>query len=167
MSILSITDPIGIHPGKLTTHLKNNLLLLNYLGTLSLVCCFNGYIAVKGMDTKYRKPANALLLIYALICLAFGVMEKNVVVMILSLIGIYLGYLHIMSFRKGTVYHLKGMIGGGIGLHTAFIVGGGVRYLPKFFLNLGWFGWVLPTLIGITISRYFETRYKEKLNFKS
>jgi hypothetical protein len=39
------------------------------------------------------------------------------------------------------------MIGSGIALHTAFIAGGGSRFMPNFIQELGWVSWVIPTLL--------------------
>ena len=60
----------------------------------------------------------------------------------------------------GIYAHLEGMIGGGIGIHTAFVAGGGTRFLPKFLLDLGWIAWVLPSILGIMAMEY----YKQKIS---
>ena len=79
----------------------------------------------------------------------------------LSLVGISIGFISFRHDKREIRYHIENMIGAGIGIHTALLVGGGNKLLPSFLTNLGWYSWVLPSVIGIVASKLITKKFNK------
>jgi len=118
-------------------------LLLN--GLLLAIGLFLGYSAVGG------SPMAVLFYIFAGLCIVTA--------------GTNLRFCLKRKVTRGEqiIAHIGGLVGAGIGSHTAFFVFGASRYLSEFLSGYaGMIPWVLPGIIGTIIIRQQSKKYRPR-----
>jgi hypothetical protein len=144
-----------VHPEASSSEAKVFSLFLSLLGILSAVSCLNGWTAVKLKNNFINFKTilvNIALAWISISSLFIALISQQFVIAIAGILGLNVCFPYLREWLKpkSTAYqefHLNYMIGSGIALHTAFIAGGGSRFMPNFIQELGWVSWVIPTLL--------------------
>lgn len=178
ISSMTIHDPVGTHPGldfpvPLITGVFGWMML--YLAILTVNLAWYGWECVQNRRAhpRHRRLLNllsqAVLLIAAANCLWQGWLLRDyfllegrvepLLMMGISMVGFAtVGTNLWFMFKRnpGTLdwlkEHLKGLVGAGISVYTAFLAFGAVRFVPELALNPGL--WAVPLVTGLTIILY-------------
>lgn len=144
-----------IHPDWLEMEAKAFSLFLSGLGFASAIGCLNGWIAANRPHRVINLPtitANCILLVVSLVLFGIAAHWSQVIIALAGALGLnislpYLKESYRRSSKSWKVIHIQYMMGAGIAVHTAFVAGGGSRFMPNYITELGWMGWLLPTLL--------------------
>lgn len=155
LSILTFQFTPIVHPGWNIEDAKVFSLFLSGLGFLSAIGCLNGWTAVNKKEQYFATKmfvANVSLLVFSGVLIGLAIWKQHILLVVSGTLGLNICFPYLRSHFKGLVpdwreTHISYMMGGGIALHTAFVAGGGSRYMPEFVRQLGWFGWLLPALL--------------------
>jgi len=170
MSLLTLYDPIGTHP-----HMEGLFdeifiraifgWLMLHMGILTVNLAWYGWLCVLNRrdHAANRSPLNmglqAAVLIAALNCAWQGWLAGQYLMIGLSVVGVATGVtilMFILSATPGPMVwqkeHLKGLVGCGISVYTAFFAFGSVRILPE--LALHPVLWAIPLTIGVLMILY-------------
>ncbi len=130
----------------------------------------------KGLSDSYRKKHmafNALITLAGILLFAYGIYLKGegagILMLIFGILGMSSGRDVLTSYHKknkNTSWieeHISGMLVSGIAGYTAFAVFGGSNFFREYLTGY-WsiIPWVAPTIIGITIIRYYKNAYLKK-----
>jgi hypothetical protein len=165
MAGAALLDPALIHPHRSPESSRVAALFLSYLGVVSVVMVHNGWAVVRlkrqpaRLRAGWRVGLNVVALISAAAMLLYGFLRGAPLLCAMSPIGFLVGrsYLNTLkAFDAGikTAWlheHIGAMCTGGIAVHTAFIAGGGARFLPAWVGGLGWWVWLVPTAVGVPL----------------
>jgi hypothetical protein len=177
MAITVILDPTTIHSNQPARASQEFALFLTYLGILSMTCVVNGRAYDRHQSDLRRIGSpqfitlNGLTALSAVLILLYGIATGNILFIALSIPGLHVGQKNLRYMRtvKTTqpsprdwfFAHFGEMIGGGIAVHTAFLAGGGSRFLPEVLHNLGWWLWLVPSVVGLIAIRILNRRFGE------
>lgn len=176
MSAASLTAPDTIHPGVSVERVRTVALFLGYLGLVSVVIVHNGWVTARrhrdpdSLRAPWRRALNIGLIVASAASVVYGVMTSSIVMAALSPVGFLTGkgWLEftkkIDEPRAWFFEHMSSMLAGGIAVHTAFLAGGGTRFLPAFFTELGWKMWLLPTAIGVPAIILWSRHYRRQFS---
>lgn len=139
--------------------------MMIYLATLTVNLAWYGWSCVRnrGDHGAHRRPLNyalqGVLAAAALNCFLRGLALGQPLMMGVSFVGfatVGTNLFFMLKRRPGAVEwlkeHLKGLVGAGISVYTAFFAFGAVRLLPEAALNPAL--WAAPLLTGLSIILY-------------
>ncbi len=170
MSVLTLAEPIGTHP-----HLADRFdavfiraifgWLMLHMGILTVNLAWYGWLCVlnRRHHLANRTPLNlflqAAVIVAALNCALQGVLSGQYLMIGLAVVGVATGVTNLvfllnpkpapMAWQKE---HLKGLVGAGISVYTAFFAFGSVRILPE--LALHPVMWAIPLTTGVLMILY-------------
>jgi hypothetical protein len=165
---LTIFDPVGTHP-----HLDFEPVLIQgifgwmmlYLAILTVNLAWYGLMCVKqrrdhaGNRSRINLALQAVLAVAAANCAWRGIRLEQILMVGISFVGfatVATNLWFIYKPRHGPLdwlkEHLKGLVGAGISVYTAFFAFGAVRLMPELALHPGL--WSVPLVTGLTIILY-------------
>lgn len=170
MSILTLIDPTGTHP-----HLEGMFdavfiraifgWLMLHMGILTVNLAWYGWLCVLNRrdHAANRTPFNlglqAAVILAALNCATQGILAGQYLMVGLAIVGVATGVTNlafILGARPAALIwqkeHLKGLVGCGISVYTAFFAFGSVRILPE--LALHPVMWAVPLTAGVLMILY-------------
>ena len=181
ISICTLIDPVSTHlhlmehpefGGAETIRAIFGWMML-YLAFLTINLAWYGWRCVK---TKNNRAANrrwenllsqAILLVLSVNCLVHGLEVGHPLVIGISFVGLATVATNLWFLYKpklGRVdwllEHIKGLVGAGISVYTAFFAFGAIRYLPEAALTP--FLWAIPLVTGLAIIIYQQTTVRRK-----
>lgn len=130
----------------------------------------------KGLSDSYRKKHmafNVLITFAGVLLFTYGIYLKGqgaaVLMLIFGILGMTSGRDVLASYQgknKNSSWieeHISGMLVSGIAAYTAFAVFGGSNFFREYLTGY-WsvVPWVMPTIVGITIIRYYKNSYLKK-----
>jgi hypothetical protein len=166
MAGAALADPVLIHPHRSPGSSRVIALFLAYLGVVSVVMVHNGWAVVRlkrqpaRLRAGWRVGINYAALVGSAAMLLFGLWRGAPLLAAMSPIGVltaksYLDTLKALDTGDKAAWlreHIGAMCTGGIAVHTAFIAGGGARFLPAWVGGLGWWVWLVPTAVGVPLT---------------
>ncbi len=170
MSLLTLYDPIGTHP-----HLEGRFdevfiraifgWLMLHMGILTVNLAWYGWLCVLNRRdhmanrSRFNLGLQAAVIIAALNCALQGWLSGQFLMIGLSVVGVATGVTNlffILNPRPAPMVwqkeHLKGLVGCGISVYTAFFAFGSVRILPE--LALHPVLWAIPLTTGVLMILY-------------
>ena len=167
MSSLTLYDPIGTHP-----HLEGMFdvvfiraifgWLMLHMGILTVNLAWYGWQSVLNRrdHAANRRPLNLwlqpILAAAAINCAIQGIIAGQYLMVGLSLVGIATAWTNLNFILNANPSrhmwqreHLKGLVGCGISVYTAFMAFGSVRIMPELALHPGM--WAIPLITGVAI----------------
>ena len=169
---LTLLDPVGTHP-----HLEFEPALIEgifgwmmlYLAVLTINLAWYGWSCIRGRrDHAFnRRPFN-LFLQFAVTataanCAWHGILLGQFLMLGISMVGFATAATNLWFIYKPhrgpqdwLKEHLKGLVGAGISVYTAFFAFGAVRLMPELALNPGL--WAVPLVTGLAIILYHWRR---------
>jgi hypothetical protein len=164
MALLNLHDPAGTHPHIKDADFTRNIFgwMMLYLGVLTVNLTLYGWNALLNRrdHALHRSTANlglqALLLALSLNTAIRGLIFGQPLMVGISAIGfatVGTNLAFMLRARPAPVYalreHVKGLIGTGISVYTAFLAFGAVRFVPELALHPGL--WAIPLVVGLGI----------------
>jgi len=172
MACLTLYQPVVTHPHlSMPTPIISGIFgwMMLYLGFLTINLSWYGRECVrhKRAHAGHLKPRNflsqAVLMGLAVNCLVQGWLISQLLMMAISFVGIATVVTNLRFMLKRmpdrTAWlreHLKGQVGAGISVYTAFMAFGAVRLAPQLALNPIY--WSIPLSIGLSIILYHWIR---------
>jgi hypothetical protein len=162
MAFLNLHDPAGTHPHIADPEFTRNIFgwMMLYLGVLTVNLTLYGWNALLNRrDHRANRSLGNLLLQLVLLLLSANTAIRGVLVEQPLMIGIStIGFATVgtnlwfmLTPRPRPVYalreHVKGLIGTGISVYTAFLAFGAVRFVPELALHPGL--WAVPLVTGL------------------
>jgi hypothetical protein len=181
ISSMTLADPVGTHP-----HLDFEATLIQgifgwmmlYLAVLTINLSWYGWSCIRGRrDHQFNKrPFNLFLQLAVTVtaanCMWHGILLDQFLMIGISFVGfataatnlwfIYKPVRGPMDWQKE---HLKGLVGAGISVYTAFFAFGAVRLMPELALNPAL--WSVPLITGMAIILYHWRRIGRQLHAMS
>lgn len=172
ISTLTLLDPVGTHPHldfpePLIAGIFGWMML--YLALLTMNLAWYGWecIQLRGNHAGHRSALNlasqAILFVAALNCVLRGVQLDQMLMVGISFVGFATVATNLWFMLKRSPgpqdwlkEHLKGLVGAGISVYTAFLAFGAVRLMPEWALNPGL--WAVPLVTGMAIILYHWRR---------
>lgn len=179
ISLTTLYDPVGTHPHLMTHPDFGDAVtiraifgwLMIYLAILTINLTWYGWLCVQNKANRKanRTPFNLVLqgalLVAALNCAYHGVIDGQVLMIGISTIGFATVATNLWFLFKPKVApkdwlleHIKGLVGTGISVYTAFFAFGAVRFLPEAALTPAL--WSVPLVVGISLILYHWHRVK-------
>jgi hypothetical protein len=164
MALLNLYDPAGTHPHIADPEFTRNIFgwMMLYLGVLTVNLTLYGWNALRNRRNHGRNRSapnlglQALLLLLSLNTAIRGVAVAEPLMVGISVIGfatVGTNLWFMLSPRPQPVYplreHVKGLIGTGISVYTAFLAFGAVRFVPELALHPGL--WAVPLVAGLAM----------------
>lgn len=170
ISLTTLYDPVGTHPHLIEHPDFGDEVairaifgwLMIYLAVLTINLTWYGWLTVKykGNRDANREPLNlvlqAVLLVATINCTYHGLVDRQVLMIGISAIGYAtvatnLWYLYKPKpwVKDWLLEHIKGLVGTGISVYTAFFAFGAVRILPEAALTPAL--WSVPLVVGLTL----------------
>lgn len=167
MSVLTLIDPMGTHPhlvGRFDDVFVRAIFgwLMLHLGVLTINLAWYGWLCAQH---RRNRPAIAewrnialqpILFIAAVNCAVQGVLSGQHLMLGLAFVGVATAATNTWFLFKPNPgpmdwlkEHLKGLVGAGISVYTAFMAFGSVRLLPE--LALHPVMWATPVVIGVSL----------------
>lgn len=162
MALLNLHDPAGTHPHIADPAFTRNIFgwMMLYLGVLTVNLTLYGWNALLNRrDHAANRSAGNLALQLLLLLLSANTAIRGVLVDQPLMIGIStIGFATVgtnmwflLTPQPRPVYalreHVKGLIGTGISVYTAFLAFGAVRFVPELALHPGL--WAVPLVAGL------------------
>jgi hypothetical protein len=162
MALLNLHDPAGTHPHIKDPAFTRNIFgwMMLYLGVLTVNLTAYGWNALLNRrDHGANRSALNLALQLILFLLSLNTAVRGVLVGQPLMVGIStIGFATVgtnlwfmFTARPRPVYalreHVKGLIGTGISVYTAFLAFGAVRFVPELALHPGL--WAIPLVTGL------------------
>lgn len=167
ISITSLVVPLQTHPKLDDADLVRGIFgwMMMYLGVLTMNLAWYGLACIRYRreHAAHRRWPNilsqAVLSVAAANCLAHGLLLGQVLMVGISFVG-FATVATNMAFmleaaparQRWLKEHLKGLVGAGISVYTAFFAFGAVRYMPQMALHPGL--WAVPLAVGLAIILY-------------
>lgn len=168
MSVLTIRDPVRTHP-----HLGEDRALIEgifgwmmlYLAILTINLAWYGWLCIQNRRAheRHRGPVNLslqfVLFVAATNCALRGLALGQFLMVGIAFVGfatVATNLRFIYKTQRGPndwlKEHLKGLVGAGISVYTAFFAFGAVRLMPEIALNPAL--WSIPLVTGLAIILY-------------
>jgi len=170
ISLVTLSDPSGTHP-KLLDHpeLSDPVVIaaifgwmMLYLAVLTINLAWYGdqCIRLKHQHGRHKAWYNLMLqgvlLIAAINCVWIGWQIGQPLMLGISVIGfatVATNLWFMLNSRPSRhawqLEHIKGLVGAGISVYTAFFAFGAVRYFPELALYPGY--WAIPLVVGLAL----------------
>jgi hypothetical protein len=169
MSTCTIVDPVATHPHihDMAPAMIRGIFgwMMLYLAILTINLAWYGYLCIRNRrdHAANRGPVNLflqfLLLVATVNCVWQGLLLMQPLMLGISTIGfatVATNLWFILDRSPGPVAwikeHLKGLVGAGISVYTAFFAFGAVRLMPEIALNPAL--WAVPLVTGLSIILY-------------
>ena len=164
ISCITLADPLGTHPKIPDAALVRGIFgwMMMYLGILTVNLAWFGWMCVLN---QRNHPANrawpnmalqVLVVLAALNCVVQGWLIGQPLMLGISTIGFATGATNLRFMLRRKVMpgdwqyeHLKGLVGAGISVYTAFFAFGAVHTFPELALNPVL--WSVPLVVGLSI----------------
>ncbi|MEM9169181.1 MAG: hypothetical protein AAGC56_05965 [Pseudomonadota bacterium] len=143
--------------------------MMVYLAILTINLAWYGWSCVRnrGDHAKNRAPLNmalqAILFVAALNCAVRGVMAGQLLMVGISFVGFATVATNLWFMLKlkprpveWLLEHIKGIVGTGISVYTAFFAFGAVRLLPEAALTPAL--WSVPLVVGLSLIIYHQQK---------
>jgi hypothetical protein len=176
LSLCTLIDPLGTHP-----HLKDPVFVRGIFGIMMLylaILTINlAWYGTKTLKNKADHRANRtglnlflqpILIVAALGCAVEGILIGQYLMVGMSIIGFATAgtnlYFMFTPNPAPLTYlkeHVKGIVGAGISVYTAFFAFGAVRIMPSIALHPGL--WALPLITGLGIILYHHRQIRRRL----
>lgn len=171
MSVVTLIDPLGTHRNLSDAAMIRGLFgwMMLYLATMTICLAWYGLLCVRnrGRREADRHWLNVTLqyatLVTALNCAVQGYLAGQPLMMLISLVGIAAGltdllYIYRPRPPRGDYLkeHVKGLVGAGISVYTAFLAFGAAQLVPAFAFNPVM--WATPVVLGISLIVYHRLR---------
>lgn len=168
IATLTLLDPIGTHPHldfpePLIAGIFGWMML--YLALLTMNLAWYGWECIQqrrhhaGHRSALNIMSQGVLFIASLNCAIRGVQLEQVLMVGISFVGFATVATNLRFMLRRSPgpqdwlkEHLKGLVGAGISVYTAFLAFGAVRLMPELALNPGL--WAVPLVTGLTIILY-------------
>jgi hypothetical protein len=167
LSLCTLYDPLGTHP-----HLEDPAfvrgifgVLMLHLGVLTVNLAWYGREVLKNKSdpARNRRRINLslqlLLALAAVACVIEGFRISQPLIVAASVIGfatVATNLMHMLNPapppKAWLKEHVKGIVGAGISVYTAFFAFGAVRIMPEIALHPGL--WAIPLVIGLALILY-------------
>lgn len=166
ISTCTLIDPLGTHPHIADVALVSGIFgwMMIYLAILTVNLAWYGLQCIRNRrDHSGNAEWRNVSLQYIVMALALntavqGFLIDQVLMMGISIVGIATGVTN-LRFIYGTpsrvswqLEHVKGLVGAGISVYTAFLAFGAVRLVPE--LALSPVLWAIPLVTGLAIILY-------------
>ncbi len=170
ISLVTLSDPLGTHP-KLLEHpqLSDPVVITAIFGWMMLYLavltinlawygseCITHRRAHAGHRRWYNLLSQLLLLIAAVLVVYHGWQAEQALMLGISVVGfatVGTNLVFMLASRPPRnawqFEHLKGLIGAGISVYTAFFAFGAVRFYPDLALYPGY--WAIPLVVGLAL----------------
>ncbi len=178
MSLLTLYDPIGLHP-----HLADKfdapfvrgifgwLMLHNGILTVNLAwygwLCVTNRRNIAANRTALNIGLQYLVILAALACAWQGVLIDQPLMLGLSVVGLATGVTNLVFIFARSPSpvawmkeHVKALVGAGISVYTAFLAFASVRLIPSLALHPAM--WAVPLCVGLAILIYHRIRIDQK-----
>jgi len=167
ISTCTLLAPAETHPKIADVVLVSNIFgwMMQYLAVLTINLAWYGWLCVlnkrnRDANREWRNLAlQALLAITAINCAARGILIGQPLMIGISTIGfatvatnLYYLYKPNPGIADWQYEHIKGLVGAGISVYTAFFAFGAVRLMPE--LALSPVLWSVPLITGLSIIFY-------------
>ena len=171
MGLMTLYDPLGTHPHLGEPDFPAPLIsgifgwMMVYLAILTINLAWYGRSCIRGRQAHAvnKRPLNLFLqlavTVSAALCAWQGIVLGQLLMVGISIVGfatagtnlwfIYKPHRGPQDWQKE---HLKGLVGAGISVYTAFFAFGAVRLMPEIALNPGL--WAVPLVTGLAIILY-------------
>lgn len=168
IATLTLLDPVGTHP-----HLDFDPALISgifgwmmlYLAILTVNLAWYGWECIRhrrnhaAQRGRLNLALQALLLAASANCAWRGIQLDQVLMIGISMVGFATVATNLRFMLRRAPgpqdwlkEHLKGLVGAGISVYTAFLAFGAVRLMPELALNPGL--WAVPLVTGLAIILY-------------
>jgi hypothetical protein len=167
LSLTTLYDPLGTHPHLQDAEFVRGIfgVLMLHLGVLTVNLAWYGREVLKNKadPARNRRGVNVylqlLLAMAALACAVEGFRIGQPLMWGASVIGfgtVATNFMHMLNPapppKAWLREHVKGIVGAGISVYTAFIAFGAVRFMPEIALHPGL--WAIPLAIGLGLILY-------------
>jgi hypothetical protein len=167
ISITSLIAPLETHPKLSDAALVRGIFgwMMLYLAILTINLAWYGLecVAAKRDHARHRGALNlglqAVLFAAALNCVVQGALIGQPLMLGISMVGfatvatnLHFMLAHAPAPQRWLKEHLKGLVGAGISVYTAFFAFGAVRLMPE--LALSPMLWAVPLVVGLAIILY-------------
>ena len=169
ISTCTVIDPVGTHP-----HLPDAVLvrgifgwMMLYLAVLTINLAWYGWLCVQNRtrhaaNREWRNLAlQVLVTVAAANCALQGWLIGQPLMIGISFVGFATAATNLRFLYKAKparneylFEHLKGLVGAGISVYTAFFAFGAVRLMPQLALNP--LLWAVPLTTGLAIIIYYK-----------
>jgi hypothetical protein len=169
ISTCTVIDPVGTHP-----HLPDAVLvrgifgwMMLYLAVLTINLAWYGWLCVQNRarhaaNREWRNLAlQVLVTVAAANCALQGWLIGQPLMIGISFVGFATAATNLRFLYKARparneylFEHLKGLVGAGISVYTAFFAFGAVRLMPQLALNP--LLWAVPLTTGLAIIIYYK-----------
>ncbi len=168
ISLITLYDPVGTHP-RVADHpeLSDPVIIsaifgwmMLYLAILTINLAWYGRecIALKRQHTGHRRWYNLALQVVLFIAAAqtcyVGWQSEQMLMIGISMVGFATVVTNLWFMLNPTppknawqMEHIKGLVGAGISVYTAFFAFGAVRFFPELALYPGY--WAIPLVVGL------------------
>lgn len=183
ISLVTLADPVGTHP-RLADHpeLSDPVVItaifgwmMLYLAVLTINLAWYGKECIehRRAHAKHRRWYNLLsqllLLIAAILVVYHGWQAQQPLMLGISIVGfatVATNLVFMLSAKPPPnawqFEHLKGLIGAGISVYTAFFAFGAVRFYPDLALYPGY--WAIPLVVGLALIIRYKLRLRRPVS---
>jgi hypothetical protein len=167
LSLCTLYDPLGTHPHLEDAEFVRGIfgVLMLHLGVLTVNLAWYGREVLKNKadPAGNRRGVNLclqlLLALAAVACVVEGISIGQPLIVAASVIGfatVATNLLHMLNPapppKAWLREHVKGIVGAGISVYTAFFAFGAVRFMPEIALHPGL--WAIPLAVGLGLILY-------------
>jgi hypothetical protein len=167
LALCTLYDPLGTHPHLTDPAFVRSFfgVLMLHLGVLTVNLAWYGRAVLKnkadhaGNRSRLNLGLQSLLGLTSLACVAEGLRTGELLIVAASVIGfatVATNLAHMLNpSPPGKAWlreHVKGIVGAGISVYTAFFAFGAVRFMPELALNPGL--WAIPLAVGLGLILY-------------
>lgn len=176
ISLCTLYDPLGTHPHLPDAEFVRGIfgVLMLYLSILTITLAWYGLECVRNKrdHAANRRGLNLwlqpILALAALGCVVEGLRINQPLMIGMSTIGfatVVTNLMFMLQPRPTPKYwlreHLKGLVGAGISVYTAFFAFGAVQLMPSIALQPGL--WAVPLVVGLSIIFYHWHRIRQSV----
>ena len=182
-SVMVLIDPIGLrHPGvemtpeefeRRSENYRMFSLFLLMLSVLVFATLRHGVVALRARNdlaalrSPFHRSTVVMLGVLGIVVGTWGFLQEQILLMVFAGISLFAAFgmyreSHVQQPTRNDLLrmHFGGLIGSGIGAHTAFFAFGGSRFLSEI-LPGQWqlLPWLLPAVVGIAVNQVLDRRY--------
>lgn len=171
MALCTLLAPLETHPRMEDAALVRGVFgwMMLYLAVLTINLAFYGLLCLRNRRDHRANGVwtnvalQYLLLGLALNCALRGALLGQPLMMGISIVGLAAAVTNLRFIRRASPHriawlleHIKGLVGAGISVYTAFLAFGAVRLMPEIALDPVL--WALPLSVGLTLIFVFQRR---------
>ncbi len=171
ISLCTLHSPLQTHPFSDDAAMIRGVFgwMMLYLATMTIMFAWYGLLCIRNKfrHERNRNPINLALqaatFVTAANCAIQGLLLDNGLMVGISLAGLTVAVLNtrfICTARppqyEWLIQHMRGLVGAGISVYTAFLAFGAVNLLPAQAFNPVM--WATPTVLGVGLMLYHQVR---------